>query len=99
MFFDEAVVEFASGRGGSGAVSFHREKFVPRGGPDGSDGGRGGDVILIADRGKRTLYDFKLHDKYEAESGGHGIQNKRGKDGKSIEIKVPVGTVVTDLDE
>ncbi len=97
MFLDEAEVTFVSGRGGSGAVSFHREKYVPHGGPDGSDGGRGGDIILTADRNKRTLYDFKLQSKFEAYSGNHGIQNKRGKDAKSIEIKVPVGTVVMDI--
>ncbi len=94
MFLDEAVVEFSSGRGGSGAVSFHREKHVPRGGPNGADGGRGGDVILIADRGKRTLYDFKLIDHYEAPVGEHASGNKRGKDGKSIILKLPVGTQV-----
>jgi GTPase len=98
MFLDEAEVTFASGRGGSGAVSFHREKFVPRGGPNGADGGRGGDIVLIADRHKRTLYDFKLHDRFEAQNGDHGMGNKRGKDGKGIEIKVPVGTIVTDVD-
>lgn len=98
MFLDEAEVEFVSGRGGSGAVSFHREKHVPRGGPNGADGGRGGDVILIADRNKRTLYDFKLQSKFEAGNGQHGIGNKRGKDGRSIEIKLPVGTVITDLE-
>ncbi len=96
MFLDEAVVEFTSGRGGSGAVSFHREKFVPLGGPNGSDGGKGGDVILIADRNKRTLYDFKLHPKFEAGNGEHAQGNKRGRDGKPVEIKVPIGTVVTD---
>jgi GTPase len=96
MFLDEAVVEFASGRGGSGAVSFHREKYVPRGGPNGSDGGRGGDIVLVADRGKRTLYDLKLQQKFVADSGTHGVGNKRGKDGKPILIKVPVGTVVYD---
>jgi GTP-binding protein len=96
MFLDEAVVLFTSGRGGSGAVSFHTEKHVPRGGPNGADGGRGGDIILIAERGKRTLYDFKLLDHFEAGEGIHGLGNKRGRNGKSIEIKVPVGTVVTD---
>ena len=98
MFLDEAVVEFTSGRGGSGAASFHREKHVPRGGPNGADGGRGGDIVLIADRSKRTLYDFKLHPRFEAENGGQAVGNKRGKDGKSTEIQVPVGTIVTDLD-
>ena len=99
MFLDEAVVEFASGRGGSGAVSFHREKYVPLGGPNGADGGRGGDIILIADRGKRTLYDLKLQQKFAADSGTHGIGNKRGKDGKHVLVKVPVGTVVYDNDD
>jgi GTP-binding protein len=98
MFLDEAVVEFASGRGGSGAVGFHREKHVPRGGPNGADGGRGGDVILIADRNKRTLYDFKLQPKFEASNGEHAVGNKRGKDGAKVEVKVPVGTIVTDLE-
>jgi GTP-binding protein len=96
MFLDEAIVTFTSGRGGSGAVAFHTEKHVPRGGPNGADGGRGGDIILIADRGRRTLYDFKLLDHYEASSGVHGLGNKRGKDGKDLTIKLPVGTVVTD---
>lgn len=97
MFLDEAIVTFTSGTGGSGAVSFHREKHVPRGGPNGADGGRGGDVVLVADRHKRTLYDFQLKNHFEAENGAHASGNKRGKSGKSIEIKVPVGTVVTDL--
>lgn len=98
MFLDEAEVLFASGRGGSGSVSFHREKHVPRGGPNGADGGRGGDVVLIADRSRRTLYDFKLVDHYEAQDGEHANGNKRGKDGKGIVVKVPVGTIVTDTE-
>lgn len=98
VFLDEAVVEFVSGRGGSGAVSFHTEKYVPRGGPDGANGGKGGNIVLIADRGKRTLYDFKLKDRFEAQNGEHGVSNKRGRDGKGIEVKVPVGTVVTDVE-
>ncbi|MGV3618325.1 MAG: GTPase ObgE [Fimbriimonas sp.] len=98
MFLDEAVVEFASGRGGSGAVSFHKEKHVPRGGPDGADGGRGGDVVLIADRHRRTLYDLKLAQKFEAGDGGHGVSNKRGKDAKNIEVKVPVGTILVNAE-
>src|SRR5579862_6175750 len=96
MFLDEAVVEFVSGRGGSGAVSFHREKHVPRGGPNGADGGRGGDVVLIADRNRRTLYDLKLQQRIVAENGTHGVGNKRGKNGKGVQVKVPVGTVVYD---
>ncbi len=95
MFLDEAIVEFSSGRGGSGAVSFHREKHVPRGGPNGADGGRGGDVVLIADRNKRTLIDFRLQHRFEAENGKHALGNKRGRNGARIEVKLPVGTVVT----
>jgi len=98
MFLDEAVVEFSSGRGGAGSATFHREKHVPRGGPNGADGGRGGDVVLIADRGKRTLYDFKLRSKIEAENGSQAVGNKAGKDGKSVEILVPIGTIITDAD-
>ncbi len=96
MFIDEVVVEFTSGNGGSGAVSFHREKHVPRGGPNGADGGRGGGVILIADRGCRTLYDLHLRRHVEAENGTHALGNKRGSNGKDISVKVPVGTVVYD---
>lgn len=98
VFLDEALVEFRSGRGGSGAVSFHREKHVPRGGPNGEDGGRGGDVRLIADRNIRTLYDFKLHHKIEAENGAHALGNKKGRHGKSVDVKVPVGTIVFDTE-
>jgi GTP-binding protein len=96
MFLDEAVVEFASGKGGSGAVSFHREKYVPNGGPNGADGGRGGDIVLQADRNRRTLYDLKLQQRIEANSGTHASGNKRGKDSKNVIVKVPVGTVVFD---
>ena len=95
-FLDEVRVIFQSGRGGDGAASFHREKHVPRGGPNGADGGRGGDIILIADRGKRTLYDFKLLDHYKGGDGGNAYLNKHGKDGAGIELHVPIGTLVFD---
>ncbi len=95
-FIDEAIVDFSSGTGGSGAVGFHREKHVPRGGPNGADGGKGGDIILIADQGRRTLYDFRITARFRAENGVHAIGNKRGANGKSIELRVPVGTIVTD---
>jgi len=98
MFLDEAVVEFQSGRGGSGAVGFHREKHVPRGGPNGADGGRGGDIILVADRGRRTLYDLSLQQKIHADGGEHGVGNKRGRNARDVIVKVPVGTVVTDTE-
>lgn len=99
MFLDEAVVEFVSGKGGNGSASFHREKHVPRGGPNGADGGRGGDVILVADRHVRTLYDFKLHSKYKAEDGSDAINNKSGRHGKDTEVRVPVGTLIWELPE
>lgn len=96
MFLDEAVVELASGRGGGGAATFHREKHVPRGGPNGADGGRGGDIVLIADRGKRTLYDFKFSKEFKAQPGVDAVGNKSGRDGASVEIRLPVGTIVYD---
>ncbi|MBL8049430.1 MAG: GTPase ObgE [Chthonomonas sp.] len=96
MFFDEAIVEFVSGDGGSGAVAFHREKHVPRGGPNGADGGRGGNVILMAERGMRTLYDFSMRRKFSAEPGAHAVGNKRGRSSKDVIVKVPVGTVIWD---
>ncbi|MBS1708069.1 MAG: GTPase ObgE [Armatimonadetes bacterium] len=95
-FLDEIRVSFQSGKGGDGSASFHREKHVPRGGPNGADGGRGGDIVLIADRGKRTLYDFTRLDHYKAGDGGDAYLNKHGKDGGSIELHVPVGTLVYD---
>lgn len=94
MFLDEAVVTFTSGKGGAGAATFHREKHVPRGGPNGADGGRGGDVILVADRNKRTLYDFRFQRDFTAPNGGDAHGNKTGKDGGDIEVRVPVGTIV-----
>lgn len=97
-FLDEATVTFTSGKGGDGAASFHREKHVPRGGPNGADGGRGGNIILVADRHKRTLYDFQLRDHYEAKSGSNAIGNKSGRDAEDVVIAVPVGTVVHDVD-
>lgn len=97
-FLDEAVVTFTSGKGGNGAAAFLREKHVPRGGPNGANGGRGGDIILVADNHKRTLYDFQLRDHFEAPGGANAIGNKSGKDGADVRIAVPVGTIVTDLD-
>lgn len=96
MFLDEAVVSFISGTGGAGAATFHREKHVPRGGPNGSDGGRGGNVILVADRSKRTLYDFKFQREFAAANGSDASANKTGRDGADVEVHVPVGTIVFD---
>ena len=98
MFVDEVIIHLEAGRGGDGAVSFRREKHVPRGGPDGGDGGRGGDVIMIADPMLTTLIDFRMRREYKAERGVNGSDNKKfGKNGQSIELRVPVGTQVTDL--
>lgn len=99
QFIDEATVRFMSGRGGDGAATFHREKHVPRGGPNGANGGRGGDIVLLADRNKRTLYDFKLKDSYKANDGERAHGNQTGKDAKDVTIRVPVGTVVLDAED
>ncbi|MEG0392289.1 MAG: GTPase ObgE [Anaerovoracaceae bacterium] len=97
MFVDRAKILVKSGKGGNGAVSFRREPYVPEGGPDGGDGGRGGDVIFAADRNLRTLMDFRYKRKYEAESGQNGMKKKRfGKDGQDLIIKVPAGTMIID---
>ena len=97
MFVDRAKIIIRSGKGGNGAVSFRREPFVPEGGPDGGDGGKGGDVIFVADNNLRTLMDFKYKKKYEAEDGQDGMKRKCfGKDGKDLLIKVPPGTVIID---
>ena len=97
MFVDRAKIIIKSGKGGDGAVTFRREPFVPQGGPDGGDGGAGGDVIFQADRNLRTLMDFKYKRKYEAEAGQNGMKKKRfGKDGEDLIIKVPMGTVILD---
>jgi len=97
MFIDRAKIEVSAGRGGDGCVSFRREKFVPRGGPDGGDGGRGGSITLEADRHMRTLLDFRFKSLFKAEKGDHGQgNNKSGKGGADVVVKVPTGTVVKD---
>ncbi len=97
MFLDEADIEVVAGRGGNGLATFRREKFVPRGGPSGGHGGRGGDVILVADEGVNTLYAFRFTSRFLADKGGPGGPNHmHGADGSDREVKVPVGTVVTD---
>jgi GTP-binding protein len=97
MFVDRAKISIKSGKGGNGCVSFRREPFVPEGGPDGGDGGKGGDVIFTADNNLRTLMDFRYKRKYEAENGQDGMKKKRfGKQGENLIIKVPPGTVVID---
>ena len=97
MFVDRAKIYIKSGKGGNGCVSFRREPFVPEGGPDGGDGGKGGDIVFEADRNLRTLMDFRYKKKYEAENGQDGMKKKKfGKNGRDLVIKVPMGTVVID---
>jgi GTP-binding protein len=97
MFVDRAVITIKSGKGGAGAVSFRREPYVPDGGPDGGDGGKGGDVVFVADENLRTLMDFKYKKHYAAQTGQDGSGRKRfGKNGENLVIKVPPGTVLTD---
>ena len=97
MFFDEAKIYVKAGDGGNGCVSFRREKFVPFGGPDGGDGGKGGDVYLIADPHVNTLIHFKKRAHFKAQSGQHGRGKKQaGKNGQDLYIPVPLGTVVRD---
>lgn len=98
-FIDEATITVEAGDGGRGSVSFHREALVLRGGPDGGDGGRGGDITLVADSGLSTLQSFRGHTLFRAKRGGDGGKSKRhGADGASIDIRVPVGTVVKDAE-
>lgn len=97
MFADRAKIFIRAGKGGDGHVSFRREKYVPNGGPDGGDGGKGGDVIFVVDEGLNTLTDFRHKRKYCAVDGEQGGKKKcRGADGDDIIIKVPVGTVIKD---
>ena len=97
MFIDKAAITIKAGNGGNGAVAFHREKYVSAGGPDGGDGGRGGDVIIIVDDHLSTLMDFRYKRKYVAANGADGRGKRcKGKDGESITIKVPRGTLIRD---
>ena len=98
-FIDKARVSVKAGTGGNGCVSFHREKYIAAGGPDGGDGGKGGDIVLQVDDNLSTLMDFRYKRKYVAENGVDGMgQRKSGRDGKSLVIKVPRGTLVRDLE-
>ncbi len=99
MFLDYVEIDVKAGDGGSGCLSFRREKFIPKGGPNGGDGGRGGDIIFQADSGLTTLLDFRYRKKYNAEKGKPGQGSlKTGKSGENTIIRVPVGTIVKDLD-
>ncbi len=96
-FVDEVKVYVQAGHGGAGAISFRREKFIPKGGPDGGNGGKGGDVILRATNSHHTLLDLKYRQHLTAQNGGHGSGNNRtGHDGSDLSVDVPVGTVVKD---
>ncbi len=96
-FVDQVKIKVKAGRGGNGCVSFRREKYVPKGGPDGGDGGRGGDVILVATDQLHTLYDFRHRAVFKAHPGQHGRGKKQtGADGEDLIVYVPVGTVVKD---
>ncbi len=97
MFIDRAKIHIKAGDGGNGKVSFRREKYVSAGGPDGGDGGKGGDVVFIVGEGLRTLMDFQYRRKYKAEFGAHGgTNNSSGKSGKELVITVPPGTIIKD---
>ncbi len=99
MFVDEARILVIGGDGGNGALSFRREKFVPRGGPDGGDGGSGGSVILVADPERNTLLAFRYDTQFQADRGRHGQgANKSGRSAHDLEVRVPVGTLVYDDD-
>jgi GTP-binding protein len=98
-FVDEALIEVAAGHGGNGIVSFRREKYIPRGGPDGGDGGRGGSIRAIADRNINTLVDYRYARRHEARNGEHGRgSDQYGAAAPDITLRMPVGTVITDQD-
>ncbi|MDP3149567.1 MAG: GTPase ObgE [Ignavibacteria bacterium] len=97
MFIDYAQINISAGKGGDGAVTFRREKYVPKGGPSGGNGGKGGDVILVANSNLSTLLDYRYKKNYAAEDGAAGANSlKDGKNGKDIIVQVPVGTLIKD---
>lgn len=99
MFIDEVRIRVKAGDGGNGCLAFRREKYVPRGGPSGGDGGRGGDITMVASTHYNTLLHFRFNPEYTAQRGRHGEgSNRTGREGKGIEISVPVGTIVYDAD-
>jgi GTP-binding protein len=99
MFIDEVIIFVKAGNGGNGCLAFRREKYVPRGGPSGGDGGRGGDVTLVASQHYNTLLHLRFNPEHKGERGRHGEgSNKKGRDGESVEVPVPVGTIVQDAD-
>jgi GTP-binding protein len=99
MFIDEATIRVKAGDGGNGCMAFRREKFVPRGGPSGGDGGKGGDVIMESSERHNTLVHFRFNPEYKAQRGRHGEgSNRTGREGVDVVLKVPVGTIVYDAD-
>ena len=97
MFIDEARILVKAGDGGNGCLAFRREKYVPRGGPSGGDGGRGGDVVLVSTEHQNTLLQFRFNPEHKAERGRHGEgSNRTGAEGRGLDVQVPVGTVVYD---
>src|SRR5436190_4839360 len=99
MFIDEVRIRVKAGDGGNGCLAFRREKYVPRGGPSGGDGGRGGDIVLVSNPNYNTLLHFRFNPEHSAERGRHGEgSNRTGREGESVEIPVPIGTVVYDAD-
>lgn len=99
MFADFAKIFIQSGKGGDGHVSFRRELYIPNGGPNGGDGGKGGDVIFEVDKGLNTLYEFRHKHNYKAEPGQEGgKQNKTGKNGADLIIRVPEGTIIREAE-
>src|SRR5246500_5250594 len=99
MFIDEAKIRVKAGDGGNGCMAFRREKFVPRGGPSGGDGGKGGEVVMESSERHNTLVHFRFNPEYKAERGRHGEgANKTGRDGGNVVLKVPVGTIVYDYE-
>ena len=100
MFVDEVEIRVAAGNGGRGCIAFRREKFVPRGGPSGGDGGNGGSVYFAASPHLNTLFSFRFHPEFKAERGEHGMgSNMHGRNGKHLVIKAPIGTVVYEVPE
>ena len=99
MFIDEATIRVKAGDGGNGCLAFRREKFVPRGGPSGGDGGKGGDVLMESSERHNTLVHFRFNPEYKAERGRHGEgSNRTGREGVDVILKVPVGTIVYDAE-
>ena len=95
MFVDEVDIQVTAGDGGRGCLSFRREKFIPRGGPDGGDGGNGGSIFLVASSHVNTLIKYRFHPEYRARKGSHGEgSNRTGRNGIDIELEVPTGTTV-----